>query len=355
MSTGHEPDTRPKYLYKYRALGESETFTKSIVTKSEIWFSRPSRFNDPFDCNLHVPWSRSGAELATRVFDRLWPSGNASAEPGAEHRGRPRLAGDAAQGTGEPTREKARAALTTLAMGVLRELLEGGIKIKATWTDRQGHTTDIVETVNEQRESRVFDVKEKLDAAVGVLTLSESPEQILLWSHYADDHKGICLEFDVERCASQFPRLQPVRYSSDAPSVSASFPELGEKLLALGGKRRREIVLDVASLITRASRRQQRDVDEEQVLASAVADLDSWFYTKSVWWAYEREWRSLAGAEGAVSFPPDALTGIVGGCVETDETLEKVRRWLVERGAPVPLRRAHKKEGQFAIEILPVT
>lgn len=32
---------------------------------------------------------------------------------------------------------------------------------------------------------------------VGVLCLSESSEQTLLWAHYADGHRGVCVEFDA--------------------------------------------------------------------------------------------------------------------------------------------------------------
>lgn len=31
----------------------------------------------------------------------------------------------------------------------------------------------------------------------GILSLSEDPRNILMWSHYGDEHKGVCVEIDI--------------------------------------------------------------------------------------------------------------------------------------------------------------
>jgi len=33
---------------------------------------------------------------------------------------------------------------------------------------------------------------------MGVISFTESPQNILMWSHYADEHKGICPEFTLD-------------------------------------------------------------------------------------------------------------------------------------------------------------
>src|SRR5437667_7564824 len=50
-----------KHRYKYQAF---TTQALANLTNRQIWFSKPSRFNDPFDCALKV-WSSnlSDAEL----------------------------------------------------------------------------------------------------------------------------------------------------------------------------------------------------------------------------------------------------------------------------------------------------
>jgi len=46
----------------------------------------------------------------------------------------------------------------------------------------------------------------------GVLSLATHWDNALMWSHYADEHRGICIEFNTRdhRC----DRLEPVTYSS---------------------------------------------------------------------------------------------------------------------------------------------
>ena len=39
------------YLYKFRSLEESNfDFTKNILINNELYFSSPTKFEDPFDC-----------------------------------------------------------------------------------------------------------------------------------------------------------------------------------------------------------------------------------------------------------------------------------------------------------------
>jgi hypothetical protein len=65
--------------------------------------------------------------------------------------------------------------------------------------------------------ARAFDGIEQLDfegykAALarrfGVLCFSECKTDVLLWAHYADRHKGICLGFDVSGGQAKFGRVQ---------------------------------------------------------------------------------------------------------------------------------------------------
>ncbi len=34
-------------------------------------------------------------------------------------------------------------------------------------------------------------------ASLGVICFSERSDSLLMWSHYADNHNGICIEFDI--------------------------------------------------------------------------------------------------------------------------------------------------------------
>lgn len=139
----------------------------------------------------------------------------------------------------------------------------------------------------------IYDV---LNHRVGILSLSEVPDNVLMWAHYSDNHRGMLLAFDERHRffnrrrsnSDEFYHLRQVRYSSAPP------------------------VPDLLSL-----------------------DGDMLFVTKGLQWAYEREWRMLAPlteasrsltvAEDVVhlySFPPEALLGIAVGA-KASPTLER--------------------------------
>lgn len=67
-----------------------------------------------------------------------------------------------------------------------------------------------------------------LDSKVGVLSLTASPDNLLMWSHYAAQHRGMVIEFDErhpifhERRTEQddFRHLRPVVYSGTRPAIT---------------------------------------------------------------------------------------------------------------------------------------
>lgn len=113
-----------------------------------------------------------------------------------------------------------------------------------------------------------------------IYCLTPFPDNTLMWSHYADDHKGICLEF-----ANNNPMIRharPVRYKKTYPEwTPQSYGPDGDANVL-------ELVL-----------------------------------TKAMDWCYEREWRIVASGldgptklynENFVKLPPGALSAIVIGC-----------------------------------------
>lgn len=54
---------------------------------------------------------------------------------------------------------------------------------------------------------------------VGVCCFSKNKENLLMWSHYADSHRGICLEFDDK--LEPFSKNFEVIYKSDIPNLNS--------------------------------------------------------------------------------------------------------------------------------------
>lgn len=55
---------------------------------------------------------------------------------------------------------------------------------------------------------------------MGIYCLSENNKNILMWSHYANNHKGLVLQFDVADAIEAFFPAFKITYSSDYPALN---------------------------------------------------------------------------------------------------------------------------------------
>lgn len=214
----------PTSLYKYQAL--SAYSLASLVNKT-VWLSKPSTFNDPFDCAVTLDrkkFKESLEHVIARVAQQARPE------------------------------ELAGKDLTGVRPG----------DAEAYEEFRSGIKTRLQET--------------------GVLCLSEVPDSILMWSHYANHHRGFCVEYDFGEEETQLKKIaHAVRYSDTIPSLSAA---------DLGGPNRSEA-------------------------------LDALWLTKAECWAYEREWRVFMPQGGKSYLAPSAARAVIFGArmSEPDRTM----------------------------------
>ncbi|MCP5534790.1 MAG: DUF2971 domain-containing protein [Akkermansiaceae bacterium] len=65
------------------------------------------------------------------------------------------------------------------------------------------HTKDrLLQIVNEKRK-------------IKICCFSMVPDDMLLWSHYANNHKGVCIEVDLDLDESSGVTFEPIRYKDD--------------------------------------------------------------------------------------------------------------------------------------------
>ena len=133
----------------------------------------------------------------------------------------------------------------------------------------------------------------------GVLSLSSTHENILMWSHYACSHSGVCLQFRVVVDPPFFTPAMPVTYTRDLPMPNL----LGE----------------------------DRHERAQQLLLTKAED-----------WAYEREWRILEPdrVPGSRSFPPKLLSAIIRGVKMSQANKDTVMKWVAQRSMPLPVYQA---------------
>jgi hypothetical protein len=154
----------------------------------------------------------------------------------------------------------------------------------------------------------------------GLYCLSEKKDDILMWSHYANVHRELRLEFDAFHDALLanrmiFGQALKVLYSEERP------------------------VLNVIN------------IGEPREYQKALL-------TKSTHWEYEREWRVIKtpgeGGPGLKPFHPASLTGVIFGALISPENKQKVRDWIIRYPTKLSLYEARINEDKFKVDIEPI-
>lgn len=250
----------PLQLYRYRSLDSpAKARTQRIVETGLHYFASPTSFNDPFDC-------------------------------------RPNFALDSDENS-------------------VREYLYG------MWTRHAPHMSEVarkkeVDAILQDpaRDPRIPEnnmifaamYNSLVTAQIGVLCLSELKDSILMWSHYADCHRGVCLVYDTDN--EFFVNAQPVRYQRERPRVNP-------------------------------------------VIHSDEKMLDNAIFTKSDAWAYEKEWRIFhyQHGPGERQLPHACLKEIIVGLAITDTDRRLVESWAKASLAKPAVIRNHLSPSEFSI------
>lgn len=273
LDPGVDPGDLPQHIYKYRCW--TDPLHKRLVTDNELYFASARDFNDPFDSTVSLDYgSRSDSEHFA-IMRKHVEADN------------PGLTEDQIDSLTRTAYEK----------GLFRD---------------ESHTkrTD---------ESWLKYIYEKF----GICTLSELRDNILLWSHYADSHKGFCVGLNViklhEFMRSHFNRtgelLDHLRviYFGDYPNYNP---------------------LEIDS-----------NVSAPLCLATKAGD-----------WRYEREHRLvLIDHIKPVRLDEGIIDEVIMGCRMTPQNCTDIMRALRSSGFRGELWRAETKKGDFRLYFSPVS
>jgi hypothetical protein len=256
----------PDFLYRYRGVSYEHSFHE--LTTGELYFPSPKDFNDPFDC--HNLFSFDGAtDSHWKNFFKIVFEVN---EPNS----------------------------TALEMD---EKIDKII--------RSGRTRD-KETLD--------GLWEEWDCTLGghnneygIVCLSKKPNDILMWSHYAEKHKGYCLKFNTLLLANAFS-CYDVKYRRNYPRIKE---------------------------------------------CSGLNEMADIFMTsKSNHWEYEEEVRLLmppSNGGRSHKFPPEALEGVTFGCNMEETNKDNIRQLLNDKGyCNLPIFQASKSKKSYSLEIMPI-
>ena len=148
--------------------------------------------------------------------------------------------------------------------------------------------------------------------AVGITCFSETPYNMLMWSHYANKHSGICVEYDFSKLFSTVPNslLLPVEYSDKRP------------------------LLPIEKVVVNKGGKIEADQSKMKLLLPAL--LKS-LAIKSDIWNYEREWRHIIfikDTPNRLACLPIISRIILGINISADNR-EKMLEFAKERQIPV--------------------
>ena len=236
-----------RFLYKFRSIAPSDKknvdHMRDIIVRSRLWLSSPVDFNDPFDMSAQLI---ADAPVAVK-------------------------------------RER-----------IKRALKQQGMK----WNDIAKKLPLLTAKPNSHFAELARDAYQRYRGSVGVFSFGGDPRSILMWSHYASNHEGVCLQFEVAKDLNSFAKALHVEYNDEYPVVNW--------------------LADFLDGLTKAILRKHKK------------------------WAYEHEHRVilLDQAHQYIPFLPEALRAIIIGCRTTGTTIEKLQELLVEResvGHPLPM------------------
>jgi len=232
-------------LYKYRSwqenenIPEEEKFQKRSLTHTEVFFASPTKLNDPFDLNIPKRYDLLSEDQITILtyyhFLRIYP-------------------------------EKSAKELCRLAK------------------EKQSRIS------NERKLNATIDSIKNLKNRHGILSLSQDYKNIIMWTHYANNHKGFCVGYNVKKLIDFIKSktdeyaLSPIAYSHNMPVI---IPPLS--------------------------------------LGSRFDNIVRRLTTKSFEWSYEKEFRLIIHEpDKCFQVPHKTIEEIIIGCNATPETEDDI-------------------------------
>lgn len=238
---------------------------KIVLKNSSLRWREPKQFNDPFDHQMSFKFSFEPNELTELLQNEV-----------------KRLIFKAPQEPLETTLLSTAIKLLRKTKGIIPEseilqaIDQGCIESQKNFLNYQKKINSLIE--NDLNDSRV-------------LCISEANTNVVMWSHYAEEHKGVCLKLNcIDEIDNTLLVAKPVVYQESFPM----FPSLKDFVDELTGIRK----IDFGKLLYQIPFVKHKD------------------------WAYEREWRihiPNTGGENKEGFDdwkedPNVFGAIYLGC-----------------------------------------
>lgn len=241
----------PDFLYKYQAL---TAYSLASLANNTIWLAKPSTFNDPFDCAITLD------------------------------------------------RQKHKQSIMHAISVTIEQATQDGLQPESPADIRPADNRAF-----ENFRASLFELLQNM----GICSFSATPNHLLMWSHYANHHRGFCVQYDC-RDGTQLRQLAyEVKYEDSLPSLTAA---------------------DFAP-------------------PNNASATDALWLTKAKCWSYEEEWRVMTNEGNKSHQAPSKIVSVIFGARMPEQDRIMVARTL--RHQPeIQFKEARLAEGQFEIELV---
>ncbi|WJV22257.1 MULTISPECIES: DUF2971 domain-containing protein [Pseudomonas] len=250
--------------YKYRAINK---YSLDALERNSVYFSKYTDFNDPFEFSTPFPDLYKMYTRAADGVDRLYEEG------------------------------------------------------KLTQADHQ-HLKQVCQSIvldgNNGKDEIHKKIREKM-TNTGVYSMSEVNDEILMWSHYADNHRGFCIGFDdLHKSMEIAPKVMPVNYIneytdlSDPQIVLDFYSKMFYKYKNLPERKWLKKYETLKKIYTR--------YDDEKMAVAVLTD-------KYIKWGYEKEFRLICEhSTGLKRHTPKCIKTITFGLRTSNEDKERIMK-----------------------------
>ena len=284
----------PKTFYKYRAFN---TTTLDALCRDTVYFANPGAFNDPLDCvptiECDLPIANLRELLSFLIKLRVKSEILASLK---QARLKTHSASEHAQ---LKAHIQAKQELENISYNATNPDYDGDVEDAESWLLVQ----DIQRELNRHYER-------------GVCSFSTTFSSPLLWSHYGEQHQGLCIGYGTKR--DPVPKLNKVVYGGSRSIKTSTL------LMAF----------------VHADKKAQKELDRDVLLRKARG------------WNYEREWR-LIGTQG-IQDSPLLLKDVTFGIRCPSSIMHSVVSALSGRDSDVKFFEMYVVHGSFRLRRRPL-
>lgn len=307
----------PKRLYQYQSFNN---YSLINLKNSNIYFNSPLNFNDPYDCLHNVTYKSISDYQICNIYGKAYKS-----------------------------RELEILARKIFNNSVTKSELVNFLKIRFEISKSEGKSFtaglmiednikglkkdfEIEELFDKQKEEAIKIIKQKINdiitdflenkraemsKSIGISCFSENKDDMLMWSYYANGHKGFCLEFDTSD--EMFSKVMKVKYVSNSP------------------------IFDPSDLFH----------EDEGNNKSDWQLFDLFFATKHIDWDREKEWRLIHKVAGTqFGYSPKTLTGIYFGA-QMDSVSREIILTILKNQNPF-VKFYFMEKDPFSFKVVPI-